>query len=406
MRERILFITNLLPYPLDNGGKIKTFNTLKILRRKYDIHLLCFVDSEHEKKYAKVLKELGIHTYCETKKILLHNKPFKMAVEILKSILNGKPYVVSKYYSNIFNQKVSYYLNNNDYRFIYIDHLQQFQYIPKNILATCKNKIILEQHNVEFILAKRYYQRSRNIFKKAIVFLEYLKLHHYEDRACQSAGLVFAITDRDKETLKNLCGNSIRLETSPSYIETNSDFRYQVDKNNSNKHILFLGTMSWYPNEDGIIWFFNNVFLQIKALYPNIKLDIVGSNPGENVLNLSRDKSVTITGYVEDITPYIAHALFSVVPIRIGGGMRIKILQLLAFGIPLVTTSIGCEGIPVTSDKEVLIADSEDEFLFAVKRLLNDINLRKELSFNAIEFIRNNYSIGCASQKYERIFNT
>jgi glycosyltransferase involved in cell wall biosynthesis len=217
--------------------------------------------------------------------------------------------------------------------------------------------------------------------------------------------MVLAITDQDKETLKSLCGNSIRIETSPSYIETNSDFRCQVENDNLNKQLLFLGTMSWFPNEDGIIWFYQNVFLKLKAHHPDVRLDIVGSNPRKNVLNLGRDQFVTVTGYVENINPYLKRAMLSVVPIRIGGGMRIKILQLLASGIPIVTTSIGCEGIPVTSNKEVLIADSDHDFLFAIKRLLNDFNLRKELSFNSIEFIRNNYSIDCAVEKYERIFN-
>ncbi|MBN2286347.1 MAG: glycosyltransferase [Tissierellales bacterium] len=398
MKEKILFITNLMPFPLDNGGKIKTYNILKLLKPKYDIDLLFFVNSENEIKHLRELEKIGYHIDFELKSIILNKKPLKKALEILRSLCNGKPYIISKYYSKSFSKKVDHYIKHNDYKYIYIDHLQQFQYVPKIFLKTLRNKIILDQHNVEYILAKRYYHKLRNPLKKIIVFLEYLKLRSYEKWACRSVGLVLAITNHDKESLQLLCGSSIRINTSPIYIEAEDAFRYKVNEDNSNKRILFVGTMSWYPNEDGIIWFYHKIFSKLKTAHPDIRLDIVGSNPGNNVRMLGKDSFVTVTGYVDNITSYLERAMLSIVPIRIGGGIRIKILQLLSVGIPIVTTSLGCEGISLTPKKEALVADSERDFLIAINSLISNPMLRKELSLNSINLIREKYSFERASE--------
>jgi glycosyltransferase involved in cell wall biosynthesis len=404
MKERILFVTNLLPFPLDSGGKIKTYNTLCLLKALYDIDLMCFVDDRKDLRYVNDVEKLCVRVECFYKKIKHHRTPFLFILEIVKSIFSKYPYIISKYTSSQMKKKAIKRMCQYEYKIIYIDHLQLFQYVSPLSFKREEKFLVLDQHNIESEIVKRRIHNTRNLFFRLFLKYEYLKLTRYEKRACSMADLVLAITDIDRDKLNNMTKGQCHCEVSPFFIERKDNARYcsyvQHDKN-----ILFVGTMSWYPNEDAILWFYKNVFLKLRKEHPNIRLDIVGSNPGENIFQLKRDNAVNVTGYVEDINPYLKKAMVAIVPIRIGGGMRIKILQLLAKGIPVVTTSIGCEGIPVTTNKEVLIADNESDIYHAINRIINDSRLREKLSENSLNFIKKYYSFDYALKKYVQILN-
>ena len=163
--------------------------------------------------------------------------------------------------------------------------------------------------------------------------------------------------------------------------------------------------MSWFPNADGILWFYDSVWRSLKKRHPGFVFDVVGSDPSVRLGRLRSEPGVNLAGYVEDVTPYLAGATVAVVPLRVGSGLRIKVLEFLSCGIPVVTTSVGCEGIPVTSGRELVIADGAEAFGEAVSLLLGDPAERQKLSENAVRFVREHYSFESAARFYEEMFS-
>ncbi|MBN1830539.1 MAG: glycosyltransferase [Deltaproteobacteria bacterium] len=288
------------------------------------------------------------------------------------------------------------------YQTIYIDHLPLFQYVPDNIHQT-DIFVILDQHNLEHEIIRRRMGVAKNVFTKLFLRIEYLKAVRYEKESCMKADLTLAITKRDLSLIDRMTENRACCKIAPFYVKEISP----IPRDNSfkKKTILFLGTMSWFPNEDAVIWFFHNVFKQYHLDKKGWRLLIVGNSPGRAILNLRSD-SVSITGYVDNLRPYLDESLLSVVPLRIGGGMRIKVLELFSFGIPVISTNIGCEGIPVSNGEHILIAETPSEFKKSIECIYHDTELRQNLVNSALSFVKTHYSSTSALQQYRDILRT
>jgi glycosyltransferase involved in cell wall biosynthesis len=320
---------------------------------------------------------------------------------VLKSFLTKYPYIVSKYTSPEMRRVVADKLDQEQYHTIYIDHLQLFQYVPKDIHMK-DIFVILDQHNLEHEIIRRRMNVTKNIFTKLFLRFEYLKAVRYEKESCMKADMTLAITQRDLSLIGRMTENRARCRIAPFHVKkTSSVLR---DNTHKKKTILFLGTMSWFPNEDALIWFFHHVFKKYHLDTKGWKLLVVGNSPGKAVLKLRSD-SVDVTGYVDNLDPYIHESFLSVVPLRIGGGMRIKILELFSFGIPVISTGIGCEGIPVSNGEDILIAETPLEFKNAIESIYHDTGLRQSLVHNAHSLIKTHYSSESALQQYREIFS-
>jgi len=396
----MLFITNLLPYPLDNGGKIKTYHTLSVLIDLFEIDLLCFIEDKSDRKNIRDIQRLGISVNGVLKRLRHTQTPFLLCWEVLKSFITKYPYIVSKYASSEMRKIVAGKLAEKRYHTIYIDHLPLFQYVPDDIHKKAIF-VILDQHNLEHEIIRRRMDITKNVFKKLFLHLEYLRAVRYEKNSCVKADLTLAITNRDLSMIDRVTENRARCRIAPFYVEKISPVQH--DNSFKKKTILFLGTMSWFPNEDAVTWFFHNVFKKYNLDTKGWRFLIVGNSPGKAILDLRSD-SVYITGYVDNLRPYIDESLLSVVPLRIGGGMRIKILDLFSFGIPVISTNIGCEGIPASNGEHILIADTPLEFKSSIESIYDDSELRQNLVKNALSFVRTHYSSTSALQQYRDIF--
>lgn len=383
-RSKILFLTTELPYPLDSGGKIRTYNMIKSLYNDYEIDLICFSEKEvsnlEKNELIKMCRSVSvikkIYTNRSSKSILVKN--------LLLSILKFTPFLIEKFKDKSFKEKVEKLLEINKYEAVIVDHLQIASYIDN----LKKSKIILSQHNCEYIILKRRYEKEKNLIKKLYIWSEYKKTKIYERRICRKADKVIMLSKEDKEFLisKNYSGNNICILP----ISVESDF-YKCNYNEKIKNILFLGTMSWFPNEHGVLWFIREVWKKIKIEFPDCRLYIVGSNPNKEIRNYSSE-DIIVTGYVNDINEYIEICDVCVVPLFIGGGMRVKILECMCKGIPCISTTVGAEGIDYKMKKNILIADSSEEFIRELK-WIDNFNNRIEISNNAKTLIDRKYSL-------------
>ena len=401
MKNKLLFLTNLLPYPLDSGGKIKSYNTLMLLKDSFDIDLFCFIEADQERAHLAQIEKLGIKVNFVKLSLRHQQTPLILLWEVLKSLFSAYPYVVNKYRSPKMEQLLLGSLGNNDHDYLYIDHLQLFSYV-KSLLKykPVKPIVVLDQHNVESDIIRRRRDETKNIIARIFLSLELYKLLLFEKRSCVQADLVLAITEIDRARLLTLTAQKSNCKTAPFFIDKIEN----VYKGGSDeKTILFVGTMSWYPNEHGVLWFYTNVFKAFGLAQAGWKLLIVGNSPGDRIRELSKDAAVRVTGRVEDLKPYYSTSTMAVVPLFIGGGMRIKILDLFAVGLPVISTSIGCEGIPVSDGKNILIADTADQFMASLQALSKDKALRSKISSQASLFLSDNYSFEKAQSRYLEI---
>lgn len=382
----ILFLTKLLPYPLDAGGKIRTFRNIEILSRKHEIHLVSFVDKAvdlewkyYMKKYCKKITTFVMPITNQYHKILI----FKFFL----SLINGKPFTVYKYYSSEMFRFVNREIMRKNYEILFIDHINIAQYIPKDY----KGKVICDEHDISSIAFARYSQRETNIFFKLIYLLESRKLEHLEKVWIPRFDHIFSISQSDKEQLMNLGARTDKVTFLPTAYKIDNCYNYPQDP----PVILFIGLLSWKPNADGLVWFLDNVYPSIQNRISNVKFFIVGKYDHriQKRIQNPKNNNVKYLGYIEDLDSIYKKATVFVVPILVGGGVRIKLLDAMSRGIPVVSTRIGAEGVEVHDGQEILIRDTLKDFGTAVVKVIKNKNLAIKLSKNGLKFIKKNYSV-------------
>lgn len=386
--KQILYLTQLLPYPPNTGGKYKTLEILKILAKKYEVHLVSMVDKEEELINGKVLL-----SYCRCVKSfvvpVITMKHRKLKLKVITSLFTVKPFIIYKFYSKAVQEHLTSLFKQNNFEIIYIEHSSMVQYIPNSF----KGRLIYDEHNVSHLAYLSYAQQEPNLFLRIFFLIESFKLKLYESKSVKRFDHIFAISKFDMCKIIELGFCRKNISVLPVPFEYKLLFKYHL----YDPVILFVGTLSWRPNEKGIIWFIKNVFPKIIKLMPNAKLIIVGIN-GEWLKPYLTNRNIEYCGYIKDLSRVYKKTSVFIVPIHIGGGIRIKLLHAMSSGIPIVSTSKGAEGIEVTNGKEILIEDKPEEFVNAILKVLQNRKIANRLSFNSLKFIKKNYSTEMAAK--------
>lgn len=243
-------------------------------------------------------------------------------------------------------------------------------------------RTIFDAHNATWLLLDRMHNNAKGIMS---FFLkqETEKIKSYEASLVNNFDYTLTVTDVDRTALQSILSNPVaaeKIQVIPIAVDTEE--LAPVKRNNSSYEILTLGTLHYPPNADGIRWFIKEVFPQVKENIPSANLTIIGKNPPADFFNLANlfPDAIRITGYVDDLVPYLEKAAIMVVPVLAGGGMRVRILEAFSRGMPTITTTIGLEGIDAQPEIHVLVEDDPSAFAQAVIRLLRDPALREHLS--------------------------
>lgn len=397
---KILMLTNLLPYPLDNGGKIKTYNTLLALAAHNEVDLLCFYENKEEYRYIKNLENICGNVYCLNKKLTTRKNKLLMIRKAFVSLFSKYSFGIYKYLDNDMKEKINEIKDKYDY--IYIDHLQLAVYL--NLFNNKSQKIILDQHNCESTIIKRYFEEEQNKIKKLFLKIEYEKIKSFERNTLRRVDKVISLSKEDMKEMITLSSvNENKFLILPIIIR--NIFVKDISSVNMDKKIkiMFLGTLTWYPNIQAIKWFLNNVFEEIKE---EVELYIVGKDPDEEIIECAnKHKNIIITGYVEDVNDYFTLCDIMIVPIFIGSGMRVKILEGLSKGIPIISTTIGCEGIDVTDNNNILIANDKSEFIEKIFKL-KDKKIYNNISNNGRELFQDMYSFESLNDKLNNMIES
>jgi glycosyltransferase involved in cell wall biosynthesis len=365
---RILFLTQLLPYPLDSGVKFRSYYILRQLASQHNVTLLCFIRPDNTtEQQAHVC---GICSDMHT--VMMRRSKFRDAYYLAESMLFGKSFIISRDTVREMQRAVDNLLTQarlagQPFDAVHSDQLWMAQYA----LRAKGVKKVLDQHNAVYLIPKRMAQYEHNPIKRLFLEYESYKLAHYEARTCRAFDHILTVTEVDRHLLEELMPGSHPPVTSLSICLDPSDVP-QVELVQNPITILHLGTMYWPPNVDGVLWFAREVLPLIRRQVPQANFCVVGKNPPHEVRALGDQPGVQIPGYVEDPRRYLQESAVVIVPLRAGGGMRVKIIDGWLRGIPMVSTTIGAEGIDVKHGENILIADDAQEFAGAVVKLIQD----------------------------------
>lgn len=383
---KVLLLTQVLPYPPDSGPKVKTWNVLKYLAQHHEVTLVSFVRGDQSEEVSHLA------TYCEA----VHTVPIQRgalrdAWYMGRSLLTNQAFLMVRDDRAAMHRLIDRLASERAFDIVHADQLNMAQYAARVPGA----RKVLDAHNALWVLYKRLWQTMESGPKKWLLGRDWRLLKQYEGGICRAFDVLLAVSQEDKVALEEAAGQALDFTVIPIAIDT--DEVTQVDRHEQADHILHIGTMFWPPNIDGILWFLNEVLPLIRAKRPNIVFDVVGAKPPLEIVAFGQNGSgVNVTGYVDDPAPYLKNAGVMVVPLRAGGGMRVKILNALAQGLPMVSTTIGCEGIDVEPGRHLLVADTPAEFAQATLRLLEDKQFAAELGRNGRQLIQATYDYRAA----------
>ncbi len=382
---RILFLTQIIPYPPNAGPRVKTWHVLRYLHeRGHDVTLASYVRDE-ERPYVTKLNEVctAVHTVPITRSRVADVGYW------LHSHFSGRPFLIERDDLAGMRHLVQRLLAEQDFDVVHADQLTmtQFALDAKKGDGGRRPFIIFDAHNATWSIWERMRQNAP-WFLKPVYRIEENRIKRYEGMLVAEFDHTMVVIDPDRDLLlagvEN--GNKVALNGRISSIPIAVDAQVlqPVPRQPGSRNILTLGTLSYPPNADGIRWFLQEVFPLVQQQVPGVTLTVIGKNPPADFGQMAEQSggAIQVTGYVDDLTPFMAAAALMVVPVRAGSGMRVRLLEAFARAMPTVTTTIGLEGIIAEADKEILLADDPQSFAAATVKLLNDPELQEKLARN------------------------
>ncbi len=391
---RILWLKTELLHPVDKGGKIRTFHMLKELKREHHITYLTLDDGSGAPDAVERASE-----YCHEVVRIEHRTRAKFSAgfyaELAANLVSPLPYFMKKYKSARMRSEIERLVAGDRFDVLVCDFLQPSVNVPPRLAVPA----VLFQHNVEAMIWKRHYEVQTNPVKKTYLYGQWRKSHAYERAACRRFDHVVAVSQEDRETMERAYGLK-SVSDVPTGVDTEF-FRPRGTEARAPHNLVFTGSMDWLPNEDAIQFFTKEIMPLVRERVPDATLTVVGRNPYQSLVELGRrDSSVVVTGRVEDVRPYMERAAAYIVPIRIGGGTRLKIYEAMAMEKPIISTTVGAEGLPLADGRELLLADTAQTFAEAVVRVLTDEARARELGARAAEAVRARFSWDKVSEAF------
>ena len=377
---KVLFLSPTVPFPLTDGGRIRVFNLLKQIAAKSDVTLLALETQPTDAEGVAELQQLGIQVH------LVRNAPTLPRLSfgtLVNAFLKRQPITVARYDLPAYRQKLRELITSDTFDLVHYEMFHTAQFRTETDLPG-----VLSQQNVDSAIWRRLCGETVNPFYKFAYWTQQLAFQRYERVLSPKFDAVTCTSDIDAAVFQRHCAEDT-IEIIPNGVDVT---HYQPDfTSEAPAHLIYIGSMDWYPNEDAVAFFADEVLPQIQEKVPDVQFSIVGGNPSARVQRLAERDGVVVTGRVPEIKPYFAEATVFVVPLRIGSGTRLKILEALAMGKAIVSTSVGAEGLDLKDGEEIFIADEPTVFADAVIGLLTDPSLRRRIGENGRARVEQDY---------------
>ena len=378
--KRILFLTSELPYPPEQGGSLRTYHLLRYAAERHAVSLLSFAARPRE---TEPLEEA-----CE--RVLTVPTPHRSTPDRLRTLLLSlRPDMADRLASPTFAQTLHHTVTAYPFDYVQAQSIEMAPYglMVQEWLGDQAPALIFDDFNAEYLLQRRALgadSRDPRRWPNALYSaLQWQRLRRFERQVCQRADRVIAVSDADAAALRQLDPDLAPVVV-PNGVET-SDYRDLPAPPDDMREpaVLFTGKMDFRPNVDAVLWFHRHVWPHVLKGHPDARFFVVGKHPHPRLRSIREDPSVVVTGYVPDVRPYMAGATVFVVPMRMGGGTRLKLLEAMAAGLPIVSTTMGAEGVDVTDREHLLLADGPEAYAEAVSQLIENTTARNELGQRA-----------------------
>ena len=423
---RILLLTPQTPYPpqsltgLSQGTTIRNFNLIAGLAKHHTVDLLTFRSAEEpesggadaqRRENTDLLESL--RPYCGI--IISEAAPVRtLADRARDTLLSPLPDIARRLESRAMRDHLALLLSENRYDVIQVEGVEMARYAPDfpNPEAPANHarpRLVFDDHNAEYVLQKRAFltdvRRPRRWVAAAYSLVQWQKLVRYERRVCRAADRVVAVSETDREALRRLVpGLEVMVVPNGVDLDFNRPGVVPPAAGMGSNALVFTGKMDYRPNVDAVLWFVDAVLPLILAQVPDAHFYIVGQKPHQRLALLAGHPAVTVTGRVADVRPYIAGAGVYVVPLRIGGGTRLKVLEAMALGQALVSTHLGCDGFSFEDGRDVCFADEPAAFAGVVVDLLRDRGRAAALGQAARAYVEANFGWDAIVPRLEELY--
>jgi len=389
MRRRLLFLCHTLPYPPDGGVWIRTYHTIRLLSTAFDVTALCFERSgsaagSHDPVAAA--RALGNLARVDVFRVPQAHSRLRLVWDHARSVLRRRAYTRYLYESRAFRTRLSELLEREIFDLVHVDSLDLAAYLP--LLDALP--VVCVHHNVESDLLARRARAEPRGPRRAYLALQARLTLQEEIRWCPEVAMNVVVSQADGERLSQLAGGGEYL-VFPNGVDTERFAPCQVGAG-SEPLLVFVGGTSWFPNRDALDFFCGQILPMLRQECHELSVRWVGRSTPEEKRWYADEYGVELAGYVEDVRPYVRDAVCYVVPLRVGGGTRLKILDAWAMGMAVVSTSVGCEGLDARDGENILIRDAPAGFAEAVLRVIADPELGRRLARNARRTAEKQYS--------------
>jgi glycosyltransferase involved in cell wall biosynthesis len=379
----ILFLTQFLPYPPNSGPKIKTWHVLRYLSQYgHQTTLISFIRPE-EISYIEAVKQVcsAVHT------VPINRSRFSDLSYLIRSQFTGRPFLVERDDIAEIRYLIDCIISSKSIDVIHAHQLSMAQFALPYAKRDCgKPGLVFDAHNAIWTITHRMKQNAPAYLRLPLM-IETKRIKRYEAEIVREFNATLAVTESDRQALIRAMENdgsvpAATITVLPIPVDT---LEIQPVKRQVNPlNILTMGTFSYPPGADEIRWFVEEIFPLIRSKLPNVKLTILGTDPPQDLLELSKGprSGIVVPGFVPELEPYYAESALVVIPGRVAGGTHIQILEAFARAMPVVTTTVGLEGIQAIPGKDVMVADNAPDFAKAVILLIKDTELQTQLSKN------------------------
>lgn len=379
---KLLWVKADFLHPTTKGGQIRTLETLKRLHARHEVHYVGLT-APGETEGPERAGEYSSRAFP-----VIHEAPSKtspaFALQLAGAAVSPLPLAVSRWNSPQLRRMISQLRAKENYDAVFCDFLA-----PAPSFDSL-DEVILFQHNVETMLWRRHAEEAKGLVRRLYLRQQAQRMERYERKVCQAVKRVIAVSEADSNTMRELFGLTA-VPAVPTGVDT--DFFAPPKHAEPVADLVFLGSMDWLPNIDGVQHFYKQIWPLIVERRPETTLAIVGRRPSAAIEELSRlDSRIIVSGTVDDVRPYLWGSKASIVPLRIGGGTRLKIYESMAAGLPCISTTIGAEGLEIHPPDDIRIADESEDFAMQCVELLDTPATAEKVAQAGLELVRTKFS--------------
>jgi len=388
-KPKLLFLSQTLPFPPDSGVKVRTYHTLQILSERFEVYALCFYRKGHTGEATDVQGSVeGLSRFASIQAFPIPEEwsSARRVNNHVRSLLTGRAYTKYVYEEEEYRSAISRLLEEHDFAAVHFESLDLVTYLDDGLEVDLP--IVCVHHNVESRLLRRRATRSENSLLGRYIAHQAKLTEREEKNWAGRVELNVMVSEDDAATLEAIQPEA-RTIVVPNGVDT--DF-FQPGESHCGETIAFLGGTEWFPNRDGLEFFAEEILPLVRDARPDVTVEAIGRCSEVERIRFERNHDVVLTGYVPDVRPYLRRAACMIVPLRVGGGSRLKILDSWAMGKAVVSTPVGCEGLDARDGENILIRESPPEFAAGILSLLEETSLRTGIEKNARRVAEETYS--------------